>query len=336
MIKTAAINIKHLLLVGITIFPLLITSQVQAQTASPSPAASPSAAPSNAVTFPIPDLGNCENKGECLAFCDDPVNYNSCVEFAKQKNFYIPDKVLSADETLWKQTQTDLGCNSQESCLNLCSQPENQDKCDGFAKDEGLIGGYVQEPDNPDFIDQAKVNLGCDSAQSCSSFCDQPGNAQKCSEFAKQVGLLGGQVTQGPGGCASEGTCKSYCSDPNNFEQCKPFSPPNTPFQGPGGCTDSSSCRSHCEQNPDDCRSYSPGSNGRYVPIACPNGQFFGPGGACTSNDKTNEASSCAQGGQYWSGSSCQTTPPPGIDPKAGGAFFQSRADMGGCQTPGE
>ena len=293
MTQSRILNLRLLLILIVSCCLLLLASVAHAQSASPkavsspnlaihqlapSPSGNPSTSPNpsgnpddaKGVTFPIKELGNCENKGACLNYCDDPVNYSSCVDYAKTKGFYVPDKLQSEDSKFWDKSKTDLGCNDKDSCSDFCAKEENKATCDKFSKNEGLIGGYVQEPDQPQFIDQAKKELGCDSAESCGSFCDKPENSKKCSDFAHSVGLLGGEVIQGPGGCTTDGTCKNFCSDPNNFNKCQPYAPPNTQFQGPGGCDNPQSCRSHCEQNPSECRSYSPGSNGQYVPISCP------------------------------------------------------------------
>jgi len=288
------------------------------------------------ITYPIAELGNCADYNSCLSYCEDPVNHSACVEFAKKKGFHKDDPIHTTTDEFLKKAKDELGCDSIQSCMTFCDTSANFDKCDAFAKKLAAVGGYVDTPDKPEYLKVAKDVLGCDSAASCVRVCDDPANAQKCTDFARQVGLLGGQVTTGPGGCASEATCKSYCSDPNNFSECSKFAPATGAFRGPGGCDNPNSCRSYCEQNPDACRSYAPGSNGAYVPVSCGAGQYFGPGGACTPTEKTQEAGQCAQGGKYWDGDSCHDKAPPGIYPGAGGAFFQPRPEMNNCKTPGE
>lgn len=303
---------------------------------SPSPSAPATVQSVTDLKFPIDDLGGCNSFNSCNTFCQDPVNYNTCAEYAKKHGFYKDDKVLAADDKFWQKTKDALGCDSEQSCRDFCANSTNLDKCDAFSKKEDLVGGFVKEPDKPEVLAKAKEALGCDSADACTALCSNSTNAKKCTAFADEVGLVGGEVKQGPGGCTSETTCKNFCSDPNNFEKCKPFAPPNAEFHGPGGCTDPQGCRSFCETNPDSCRSYAPGSNGRYVPVSCPQGQFFGPGGACTPVEKTDEAAQCAMSGKFWSGKGCQEKAPEGIASNVGGAFFQPRPDMGNCKTPGE
>ena len=327
-------------LVSVLITSLVLTTSVFAQTASPT--TTQPVEPVDEVKdlkFPIEDLGGCGDYKSCLTYCDDPVNNAICIDFAKKNGFYKDDPVIAPTDEFLTKAKDVLGCDSAESCATLCSDSANHDKCDSFAKSQGVLGGYVEDPDKPEFLDKAKEVLGCSDATSCSAFCDNSANADKCDQFADQVGLLGGQVPVGPGGCNTEGTCGSYCSDPANFDTCKDFTGGGG-FSGPGGCNSKETCRTFCEENPADCRSYAPGSNGVYVPAVCPAGQDFGPGGVCTATDRLDEAARCAQSGEWWSGTSCSVDSgsvilPPGIHPNVGGAYYQPRPEMGNCSTPG-
>lgn len=221
------------------------------------------AAKKHGITFPISELGGCGSISECRTYCEDPVNKSSCVSFAKQKGFYKEQTDDRQKEMLEKATG-ELGCNSPDACRELCHQEANFDKCSSFAKKNNFSGGQVDDPARAEVLQKARQSLGCDSPDSCRDFCQQEGNRQKCSEFAKDSGLRGGEKRVGPGGCSSEETCKSFCSDPANFSSCSSFGGgqggPNGQggtkgqFKGPGGCTSEESCRSHCEQNPGDCK----------------------------------------------------------------------------------
>lgn len=207
------------------------------------------------VTFPISDLGNCKNFSECRNFCDDPVNKNACITFAKKKGFY--KQSLPADagkEEILNAAKTELGCNSPSSCQVFCSQESNHEKCEAFAKSHKL-SQQPTDPSKSQILEKAKTILGCDSPTSCKNFCEQEQNRQKCSDFAKQVGLRGGEHKAGPGGCNSEETCRKFCSDPANFEICSKFgSATGGNFQGPGGCNNEASCKDYCEKNPNACQ----------------------------------------------------------------------------------
>lgn len=288
------------------------------------------------LAFPIEELGGCEDFNSCMTFCDDPVNHASCMEYAKQQGFYVDDPVVAPTDDFLSEAEDALGCTGAEACAQFCGQEANFDACADFAESQGMVGGYVNEPDSPEIIEEAREFLECNDYASCRTLCENSANADRCSEFASQVGIIGGQISVGPGGCTSDETCGLFCSDPANFQACSQSVPEGGNFNGPGGCNSPEGCRTHCEENPNDCRSYAPGSNGVYVPASCPAGHFFGPGGSCTAAEKTKDAADCAQGGKFWNGSSCQDNPPPGIHPTVGGAYFQPRPEMGGCKNPGE
>ncbi len=218
------------------------------------------------VTFPIQELGNCSNYYDCRSFCDDPVNSSACIDFGKKKGFYKEEQAdIKKKEGILEKAKTELGCDSYESCQSFCQIPTNFEKCDAFAKDQGIAGGHTEDPKNKEIVQKAKELLGCDSYTGCAAFCSDDSNRQKCSDFAKEAGLRGGERPVGPGGCTSEQSCKTLCSDPQNFQVCKGFaSSAGGKFQGPGGCDSEDSCRSYCEKNPQSC---GPGIGGGPAPV---------------------------------------------------------------------
>src|SRR3990167_5517959 len=158
---------RIIILVVIGLFlSFFLTTNAFSQDASPASSAAPAAA---TLTFPIDDLGGCKDLGACTSYCEDPVHYNSCADYAKKNGFYADDVTAYADDEFYEDAQNELGCNS---------------------------------------------------ADGCATHCDNPDNADACTDFANQVGLLGGTTTEGPGGCQSGETCSAYCSDPANFSQC--------------------------------------------------------------------------------------------------------------------
>lgn len=206
------------------------------------------------ITFPIPELDNCTTYSECLGYCEDPVNYAVCTEYAREKGFYeekIPEEKLE----ILERAKEELGCDSFASCRAFCEQEANYESCHQFAEDNQLSGGYESDPTAERILEQAKEFLGCDSYESCSSYCQDPANYDSCSEFADQVGIRGGEENSGPGGCTTETTCNEFCSDPGNFELCNRYTTSvGGDFEGPGGCNSEESCRAYCEENWDECR----------------------------------------------------------------------------------
>ncbi|MEK7617395.1 MAG: hypothetical protein AAB414_05075 [Patescibacteria group bacterium] len=205
------------------------------------------------VAFPIAELGNCGDYLSCRTYCEDPVNSTSCIDYGRSKGFYQGESDDKVRDVLAK-AKTSLGCDSYEACQNFCEVPANFDKCSSFARGQGIVGGHVEDPGKSEIVSRAKEVLGCSSSDACKSFCEQEANAKRCSDFAKEVGLHGGEHPVGPGGCTSESTCKSFCSDPNNFQICKGFHDvAGGQFSGPGGCNSEESCRTYCQQNEAQC-----------------------------------------------------------------------------------
>ncbi|OGE25653.1 hypothetical protein A2780_03675 [Candidatus Daviesbacteria bacterium RIFCSPHIGHO2_01_FULL_41_45] len=233
---------------------LIFVTLVYAQTSTES-------AKKYGVTFPVVDLGNCTSVGECRVYCEDPSNRDSCLAYAKQKGFYKEDEVKKQQEAVLGAAKSELGCGSKEECAQFCSQENNWEKCGDFAKKKKLKGGYVEDPKKVEVVQKAKEVLGCANYGECQGFCLKDENKNKCSDFAKLVGLRGGEEKRGPGGCLSENSCKLFCSNPDNFQECNRFGIATTQggvvskssFKGPGGCDSEESCRQYCTKNPQVC-----------------------------------------------------------------------------------
>ena len=129
------------------------------------------------VTFPIPELGNCGGLSECRTYCEDPVNQDSCIAYAKSKGFYKEEE-FEVDESVVKKAKASLGCDSISSCREFCSQEENFGKCHRFAQNSELVGGYTTNPESREILKKAKEVLGCDSYTSCKNFCENPAKIQ--------------------------------------------------------------------------------------------------------------------------------------------------------------
>lgn len=207
------------------------------------------------ISFPIPELGNCNNFSACKSFCDNEANKNVCLNFAQKKGIKT-DNRGPKDSKVIQSAQLELGCNSESSCRAVCEQESNRGKCASFAQKHGLGGSRGGNPGDRNVLNKAKEILGCDSEASCKSVCENPDNKDKCSNFAKSTGLGGGIRRVGPGGCNSEESCKSFCE--SNKEACQQFGGPPEGAEGgrrgPDGCNSEQSCRKICEANPEKCQ----------------------------------------------------------------------------------
>lgn len=207
------------------------------------------------VTFPIAELGGCQNFSACRTYCDDVANREQCVSYAKKKGFYKEEKADSKRQVMVQSAKTELGCDSEQSCRSFCEQESNIQKCAAFAKKNGFESRPQGNPKDQKILQKAKEILNCDSENSCRAVCEQDVNKEKCSEFAKQTGLGGGIKRVGPGGCNSEESCRSYCE--KNVDECRKFGggPPQgfSERKGPGGCNSEESCKAYCEKNSQEC-----------------------------------------------------------------------------------
>ncbi|MBI2019861.1 hypothetical protein HYS94_00360 [Candidatus Daviesbacteria bacterium] len=177
------------------------------------------------LTFPIAELGNCNNVQTCKVYCDQPENRDVCISFAKSKGLY-KDKVDEKQVQLLSLAKTELGCETLNSCKLFCAQQENQIRCQQFAQKHGLAA--LPSAKNEELLIRAKQNLNCDSFESCKSLCDQKENYTKCAA------LLQDQVTADDRamfekykplikehlGCDSLVTCMAFCMNPLNSAKC--------------------------------------------------------------------------------------------------------------------
>ncbi len=260
---------KHISIRQLFLFLLFIAFFFYSPTLVKGQATNEEAAKKYGITYPIVSLGNCADYTSCRNYCEDESHRDACIQYAKQKGFYEERK----NDQILTHAKTELGCSSETECKGICEREENFEKCTNFAKKTGLVKEQILSPKNQEILTKAKEILGCDSPQTCKSICEQEGNRQKCSEFAKQTGLKGGEERRGPGGCNSEESCKTFCSSPDNFNECSKFKPPEGQerrggppqegFRGPGGCSSESSCKEYCEKNPSECQKFGPGPKGK-------------------------------------------------------------------------
>lgn len=228
---------------------------------TPTTAAEQSVAKKYNITFPIAELGNCVDVSSCKTYCDDTSHQDTCITFAKKKGFYKETNLDTQKQTILESAKLELGCNSEDSCKQICQKQENFEKCSQFAKKFNLSDGNKKRISDTSTLQKANALLGCNSLDSCKALCEKEENKQKCSDFAKQAGLKGGERPVGPGGCSSIDSCRLYCLDPNHFQSCSQFvtknatgsGEKNSQFKGPGGCTNEESCRAYCKSNPQAC-----------------------------------------------------------------------------------
>jgi len=222
------------------------------------------------ITFPIAELGNCADKNECKAYCDDLSHKDECVAFARKHN-------LISDEDAVKAARIPKigpgGCVSESECRAYCADETHSDECAVFAKQHG-----IGDPNKGEIVrERAKLikELGgpgqCQTDGECRAYCENPAHADECLAFAEKHNLINKKEIKaarkvmkegGPGGCRSKEVCEEYCENPDNVNECLKFAEEHelidskeaemikkAPAIGPGGCR-GKECKSFCD-NPE-------------------------------------------------------------------------------------
>jgi len=186
-------------------------------------------------------------------------------------------------------------CSSKDSCRDYCSKGGNMDACIKFAQDRGLMN-KVEASQATKFKERLAAGVGpggCNSPESCKSFCSNTANLDTCIQFAEKNGFKEGKIEEAkkvqaflksggqmPGGCNSEESCRAYCGDFSHAKECFEFAQKSGIEQDqnerggkleseqfkkfvelaekgetPGGCKSKEECESYCqkESNKEGC-----------------------------------------------------------------------------------
>ncbi len=252
-----------------------------------------SAPPQPQVTFPIPELGNCESKESCRAYCADASHQDACLAYAETHGLMKKDEAQRARKFMSIKSKGPGGCTSATECRAYCEVEANRQECFDFAKKNGLLDEREQKI--AETLESKGGPGGCKSEQECRTYCSQEANFEECKKFAEEHGLraprdgremsdierpdgppaqLRGKINDilstktGPGGCTDVDSCKTYCTDSTHAEECITFAKENGLMTkdeaeraqkfagkpGPGGCK-SEECRTYCadESHTEEC-----------------------------------------------------------------------------------
>lgn len=187
-------------------------------------------------------------------------------------------------------------CTSVSDCKAYCDDPTHTAACVAYAKAKGFYQPTTLDTDQNSVLTDAQATLGCDSVDSCRTFCQQSQNAAACTAFAQKHNLRGGQQNtstttlakaEATFGCTSLTSCQAFCDQNTNKAECSAFAkenglPGGNQTRGPGGCTSQATCKTFCA-NPNNfqiCKDFV------QQHISSTSGQhtFTGPGG-CTSQE---------------------------------------------------
>ena len=243
---------------------------------------------SKGITFPVPELGNCGDKAECKAYCDDAKNIESCVAFA-EKHGLMNEKESARARQFGKKVLEGGGpggCKGPRECDAYCSSLDHIEACVAFAEEHGVEDEHIKEGRKilKHIREGGTLPGGCNSKESCDAYCSNVDHAEECIAFAEKVGFdeeMRGDIPKGvdpremmrkfaelvrsgetPGGCRSKDRCEAYCREEGNFETCLAFGKKmgfvderqeelfrQTGGRGPGGCNSETSCNAYCNDS---------------------------------------------------------------------------------------
>ncbi|MFA4845431.1 MAG: hypothetical protein WC654_02645 [Patescibacteria group bacterium] len=198
-----------------------------------------------AIQSGVPLPSGCTSKESCDAYCGELENMQECMDFATAAGLMSEEDAAQAQKvlTIMQSGGTPGGCVSKDECDEYCSDPTHMAECIDFAVETGFM--TAEEAEN--IKAEGGMGLredfegpgGCDSPESCSTYCSDSANSEECEDFALKMGEFEegefgepeegemdfeyrGSFT-GPGGCTGEEECGNYCSDSANSEECASF-----------------------------------------------------------------------------------------------------------------
>ena len=228
------------------------------------------------INFPIPELGNCQSKAECEAYCDVSENIEPCLDFAEAHALFPQEEIQKMRKMLTLgETPGPGGCQGRVACEAYCEDVNHIEECITFAEKYDLLP--------PEELEAGKKMLAaikkgvkpppCNTEAECDIYCSVPEHMEECLIFGEAAGLIPPEeleearmmleaIKKGvkPPPCGSKAECDVYCSKPEHFKACVDFgeaagfiSPEEavmirkTGGKGPGGCQSEEECDAYCE-----------------------------------------------------------------------------------------
>lgn len=231
---------------------------------------------SSNTSFPIAELGSCNNKKECKAYCDKKENIVVCANYAADHGMISKEQAAKAKEFSDAIVNGGpAGCSDFNSCQKVCSDTANIDECLAFGEKHSLLS--TEELSKAKKAAQAiknggKLPGGCNNMKSCEAYCTVSSHLDECLAFAKDSGLMSQEeiteaqkvlplIKEGktPGKCTSKAKCQEYCDNGDHFDECISFAEQagfvskeeatiakKVGGKGPGGCHTQASCDAYC------------------------------------------------------------------------------------------
>jgi len=230
------------------------------------------------LSYPIAELGDCKNKGDCQGYCEKPENMLACVNFGLAHGMVNAEEARVAKIVIPKIVagKTPGGCKSKQECEDYC-QNDNAHllECAAFVEETGIL-----PPDELTQVkniakavkDGAQMPGNCTGKSKCETYCKDTSHIEECLNFAEKAQILPPQEIadarkvmkflqngETPGKCATKEACMVYCKDETHFDECISFAEKaglvdakeadiarKTGGKGPGGCQGTEECSNYC------------------------------------------------------------------------------------------
>lgn len=136
----------------------------------------------------------CSTAETCREICQQPDNYQSCHQIAEK--YQLGGGYDQKVRLLSQNTDENTPGLSEEARLRLAEVKE---------KVLAILG-------------EVPANLR--------AYCAVSQNQTLCDQLAKEIGVKGGHKLEGPGGCQTAQSCRTYCENPENIDECTSFEIP--------------------------------------------------------------------------------------------------------------
>ncbi len=234
------------------------------------------------VRYPVKELGDCQNKKECLTYCDAAIHAKECFAFAKKYNLLSEKEAKDAADKFLNVTNGPGGCNSGASCEQYCNSTDHLDECISFGEKHNYLSGeQLKEAKKIQRLVKANKKFpgGCKNRNSCELYCNDTAHIDECLAFAEENDMIPKDeleqakkvkefIKRGetPGKCTSKESCESYCLADEHADECIAFAQKaglvseedaaiikKTGGKGPGGCHSKNQCELYCKDHQEEC-----------------------------------------------------------------------------------
>lgn len=141
--------------------------------------------------------GQCANKTECIAYCENPAHIDECLAFAEKSGIMPKDQIEEAKKALpfIKSGETPGQCTSRASCDAYCSDDAHFEECISFAERAGFASNREAEFARK-FRGKSPGNCASgtssvmEAKRTCTEFCNKTENQPVCFAFAEEAGFM--------------------------------------------------------------------------------------------------------------------------------------------------